>query len=243
MALSRKQWAARIPGRKALELAAKNRHRQAQAALTRARTIDQHPRGQLVTARDAASALLVRRRQQVLEARDGAAGRGSERVSARGAAFIAAFEGGASRDGKFRPYQDPVGVWTIGFGHTLGVSAASKPLTHKQAVELLLADLNRVYTPAVVSRLRTVHYQATQHELDALVSFVYNLGPGVLMRGRTAGNLLARLAGGSPSDTRRRAFADSLLQYDKAGSPPRALPGLTRRRRAERRLFLTGEYV
>ena len=34
---------------------------------------------------------------------------------------IATFEGGRSADGLFHPYQDPVGVWTIGYGHTAGV--------------------------------------------------------------------------------------------------------------------------
>lgn len=237
MPRTRRQWALLIPGRLKLERAAKRRHKIAQAALVAARNHGTHPRGALLAARNAASAVLVRRRAQVREAQRGALGLLDPtvlRVSPKGAEFIALFEGGASRDGMFRPYRDPVGVWTIGFGHTAGVHAGSTPLTRKQATALLLADLNQVYTPAVATRLHKYDVVVRQHELDALVSFAYNLGPAILDQPRTIGNALAR--------GNRTHVGDAILLYDKAGSPPRALPGLTRRRRAERQLWLTGLY-
>lgn len=233
MALSPAQWALRIPGRLARERAAKARHTAAQRALSAARGADAHPRARLVVERDAASKLLIKRRAQVAEAKAGARRRVTH-VSPAGAAFIARFEGGAGRDGLFRAYRDPVGVWTIGFGHTEGVHPSSKPLTHRQATDLLLHDLNVVYAPAVLRHV-PAGMPLSQSSLDALVSFGYNLGPAIFDPSHDAGKALA--------SRDRVALARSMRLYDKAGSPPRALAGLTRRRRAEARLLLTGQYT
>lgn len=152
-------------------------------------------------------------------------------VSSKGVAFIAEFEGGQGRDGLFHPYKDPVGIWTIGYGHTDGVGPKSKPLTKKQALALLKKDINKKYTPPVLKALKAAGVRPTQNELDALVSAVYNLGPGILDKGRTMGDAIR-------SKSRHR-MGDAFLVYNKAGSPPKSLPGLTRRRKAERKLFLT----
>jgi lysozyme len=70
----------------------------------------------------------------------------------------------------------------------------------------------------------------SQNEADALASLVYNLGPGILDDGRTMGSALR---------SRNRArIASAFLVYDMAGG--QHLPGLARRRRAERALFLKG---
>lgn len=146
-------------------------------------------------------------------------------VSPKAAAMIAQFEGGQSSDGLFHPYRDVVGVWTIGYGHTHGVSAASKPLTKAQALALLTQDLNQVYAPPV----NALGLPLNQNQFDATVSAVYNLGPGILDANRTFG-----------AELRARHWqkaADALLLYDHAGS--QRLPGLTIRRKAERALFLS----
>jgi len=151
-----------------------------------------------------------------------------EKVSAAGARFIADFEGGQSSDGLFHPYLDPVGVWTIGYGHTQGVGGRTKPLTRAEALALLRRDLDETYTPPVVRALKASGIAWTQPMLDATVSFVYNLGPGVLGPSYTFGRRLR--------DGNRKGAANSMLLYDKGGG--RRLPGLTRRRRAEHKLFL-----
>lgn len=156
--------------------------------------------------------------------------RGATRIGRRGIDLIASFEGGRSADGMFRPYKDPVGVWTIGFGHTRGVSRNSKPLTLSQAKALLRKDLDEIYTPPVVEAAKRAGIRLYQRELDALVSAVYNLGPGILGSQRTLGAALRT--------RNRRKIADALLAYTWAGG--KQLPGLVRRRAAERRLFLTG---
>lgn len=140
-------------------------------------------------------------------------------ISSAGIALIASFEGFVGH-----PYRDAVGVWTIGYGHTAGVGPNTPNITQAQAQALLRRDLEHTYVPPV-RRVKGLN----QHQFDALVSVVYNLGPGVIGPGHTLGDALAR------GDL--RAAADAILLYDKAGG--RTLPGLTRRRKAERQLFLS----
>jgi hypothetical protein len=104
------------------------------------------------------------------------------------------------------------------------VSLNSAHITEPQASALLARDLNRKYAPAV----HALRLPLNQHQFDALVSFVYNLGPGIVGPSHTIGQALLRKAW--------RAAADSMLLYDKAGG--RVLEGLRRRRVAERALFL-----
>ncbi|MNQ87056.1 Lysozyme RrrD [compost metagenome] len=68
----------------------------------------------------------------------------------------------------------------------------------------------------------------TQEQFDALVSFTYNLGINAL-KGST---LLRKLNSGD-----YEGAADEFLKWNKAGG--KILSGLTRRREAERMLFLS----
>lgn len=153
--------------------------------------------------------------------RPGPAGR--LKVSAAGVALIKDFEG-FPRGG--RPYQDMVGVWTIGYGHTKGVGPSSAPLSEPNASELLRHDLDDEYGPPV----NRLGLPLGQHQFDALVSFVYNCGQEAIASAKQVGRALR--AQNWP------AAADALLAWDKAGHPPVPVPGLTRRRRAERAMFL-----
>lgn len=147
--------------------------------------------------------------------------RPASKASPAAIALIAEFEGFRSK-----PYRDPVGVWTIGYGETKGIGPNTKPWSEPFAKQRLMARVARDYAPHVAR----LGLPLTQNQFDALTSVVYNLGPGVLDKGRSLGDAL------HARDMRRAA--DAILLYDKAGSPPRALPGLTRRRRVERALFL-----
>ncbi len=141
------------------------------------------------------------------------------KLSDKGAALLEEFEG-------FRAhaYRDAVGVPTIGFGSTKGVRMGDGPVTRAQARARLKREVDEVYG-AAVNRLGL---QLNQHQFDALCSFVYNLGPGAIGPSTGIGRALR-------AREWRRA-ADELLKWDKAGG--RTLLGLTRRRRAERALFL-----
>jgi GH24 family phage-related lysozyme (muramidase) len=150
------------------------------------------------------------------------------KINETGVKAIAAFEGSVKKGGKHVPYRDAVGVWTIGYGHTSGVGPKSKPLTEKQAQDLLLKDLNRIYVPPVVRAFKRNNLKLRQRELNAVASAVYNLGPGILEPGRTMGDAIR-------SQSRSR-IANAFLVYNRAGG--KVLAGLVKRRKAERKTFL-----
>ena len=143
------------------------------------------------------------------------------RTGPAGVALIKEFEGFPFGG---RPYKDMVGVWTIGYGHTEGVSASSNRLTERQASELLRKDLDEKYAPSVSA----IGVSLRQCQFDALVSFVYNCGPGAVSNQTQIGRALRAKQWSSA--------ADHLLDWNKAGGRP--VEGLTRRRKAERALFL-----
>jgi lysozyme len=141
------------------------------------------------------------------------------KLSTAGAHLIEAFEGFRSA-----PYRDAVGVWTIGFGSTAGVGPGTAPMTRAQAEARMMREVDASYGAAV----NGLGLPLNQNQFDALVSFVYNVGTGGIGSSSTVGMRLRQ------RDWPRAA--DALLAWDKAGG--RALPGLTRRRHAERDLFL-----
>lgn len=148
-------------------------------------------------------------------------------IGRNGLELITEFEGFYAR-----PYRDPVGVWTIGYGTTKGVGPSTRQISRPEALTRLRSELDSEYAPAVFRAARRAGKTLTRNEADALISAVYNLGPGVLAHDRSLGAALRKRHGW------RKATADALLLYDHAGG--QRLPGLSRRRRAERDLFLKG---
>ncbi|MHA1021695.1 lysozyme [Enterobacter ludwigii] len=144
-------------------------------------------------------------------------------TSEKGIALIKQFEGC-----KLTAYQDSVGVWTIGYGWTQPVDG--KPIragmTIKQETAERLLKTGLVGYESDVSRL--VKVGLTQGRFDALVSFTYNLGA----RSLSTSTLLRKLNVGDYAGA-----ADEFLRWNKAGG--KVLNGLTRRREAERALFLS----
>lgn len=122
-----------------------------------------------------------------------------------------------------KPYRCPAGVPTIGYGHTDGVRMTDPAITEAQAEELLRMDLQAF--AAGVNRL--VRVALTQGQFDALVSFAYNVGLGNLQRS----TLLKKLNAGDYSGA-----AAEFGRWTKAADGQQ-LPGLVRRRAAERALF------
>lgn len=144
------------------------------------------------------------------------------------------------------PYLCPADVWTIGWGHAItqgGMQlkgsanrARAKALfpggiTRPQAEILLRADL--IPRAAVVSRLARV--ALSDGQFGALISLLFNIGEGNL----AASTLLRRLNQGS-----YLAAADQFLAWDKArvNGVLTSLPGLVRRRKAERAMFLDADW-
>jgi lysozyme len=141
------------------------------------------------------------------------------KTSQRGIELIQEFEGCV-----LTAYQDGGGVWTIGYGHTAGVQEG-QVITQQDANEFLCDDLEE--TETAVDSL--VDVPVSQNEFDALVSFTYNLGQGNL----GSSTLLKLLNSGNPT-----LAADEFPKWNLVAGEPS--DGLTRRREAERSLFLEG---
>jgi lysozyme len=126
---------------------------------------------------------------------------------------------------RLQAYQDSVGVWTIGYGHTGPDVQPGMTITQAQAAALLQQDV--ASSVSCVNGAVTVDLQ--QNQFDALVDFAFNLGCGAL-RGST---LLKMVNAGD--------FAGAAGQFGRwvnAGGKP--LPGLVKRRAAEAALFAGG---
>ena len=137
--------------------------------------------------------------------------------SEAGLALIRKFEGL-----RLSAYKCPAGVPTIGYGTTKGVKMG-QAITRDEADRLLREDAKRLASHITA----LVKVKLSQHQFDALVSFVYNVGPSAF-----AGSTMLRLIN-------QGLYADAARQFqrwNKAGGE--VLPGLTRRRAAERDLFM-----
>ena len=91
----------------------------------------------------------------------------SMKISENGKSLIKKFEGC-----ELESYQDSVGVWTIGFGHTKGVRQGQS-ITKDEALAMLDEEL--IEYQEYVEKL--VEVPLNQDQFDALVCWVYNLGP------------------------------------------------------------------
>lgn len=139
------------------------------------------------------------------------------KINDRGLAIVKKFEGL-----ELKSYQDSVGVWTIGYGHTKGVKK-DQSCTESQAEAWLREDLAEA--EAAVTRLVTA--PLTSNQFSALVSFTFNLGAGNLTTSTLRRLLNRKDYGGA---------ANQFLHWAHAGG--KLLLGLQRRRQAERELFL-----
>lgn len=128
---------------------------------------------------------------------------------------------------RLEAYKDVVGVWTIGYGHT---SMAGPPtvkagmkITEQEATDLLISDLKK-YEEMVK---RNVKVDLNENQYGALVSFTYNLGEGNLRSSTLLKKINAKDFLGASNE---------FIKWNKAGG--QVLKGLTRRRNAEKALFL-----
>lgn len=122
------------------------------------------------------------------------------------------------------PYLCPAGKLTIGYGHLITNPREAHPITQHQACVILDLDLHTA-AEAVIKALGEC--AVTQGQFDALVSFVFNLGPAALERSRLLRYLKAGDTYGAADEFKRWVYV--------SGTKSR---GLMRRREAERRLFL-----
>ena len=139
-------------------------------------------------------------------------------LSAAGFVGITTYEGFRSD-----AYNDGVGVTTIGFGSTAGVKPGDR-ITVERALVTALADATR-HGEEIKKCIKVPLYQT---EFDAYSSFAYNVGTGAFC----GSTLLKKLNSGDYPG----ACAE-LSRWVKAGG--KVLPGLVKRRAAERKLCET----
>jgi lysozyme len=148
-------------------------------------------------------------------------------LSPAGLKLVQSFEGceRKQKGARFKAYVDPVGVLTIGWGHTNATGRtfdADTAWTQAECNAALREDMAK-FEAAVRANVKV---ELEQCQFDALVSFSYNCGVGSLK----SSTLLRKL--------NKRDFAGAAREFAKwnrAGG--RVLPGLTRRRAAEATLF------
>ncbi|MDM1042117.1 MULTISPECIES: lysozyme [Empedobacter] len=129
-----------------------------------------------------------------------------------------------------KPYLDPIGIPTIGYGATyypnkVKVTMKDKPLTEKQASDLLVQML-KVYENQVAL---LVTKPINQNQFDALVSFTYNVGATNLSK-----STLLKKLNVNPND---KSIADEFEKWNRAGD--KVLRGLTKRRKDEAALYFS----
>lgn len=138
-----------------------------------------------------------------------------------GVELIKSFEGL-----RLKAYRDSVNVLTIGYGHTGPDVRVGQVITEKEAERLLREDLGTAERGVESAITEDI----TDNQFAACVSLAFNVGVGAFRKSSivkyiNAGDVLLA--------------ADRFLLYNKAGG--KVLAGLTRRRKAERALFLTDD--
>jgi lysozyme len=143
-------------------------------------------------------------------------------VSERGIDLVKGFESFSPKS-----YRDVAGVWTIGYGTTRIDGDPVQPnmtCTQEEADEWLRNDINEHFREA--SEFISPDVTLNQNQVDALASFVYNVGVGNFKES----TLLKLINSGD-----MEGAADQFIRWNRAGG--RVYPGLTRRREAEAELF------
>lgn len=139
----------------------------------------------------------------------------NRKIGQAGLKLIMEFEGC-----RLTAYQCSAGVWTIGYGHTVGVYKGMK-ISQAQADAFLKQDIAKfekyINNPSYVPFTE----QLNQNQFDALVSFAFNLGQGNVKKLCVGRNI--------------NQIPSAMQKYCKAAG--RTLPGLQRRRKAEAALY------
>ena len=137
-------------------------------------------------------------------------------ISQEGLSLIKKFEGC-----ELEAYKCAAGVWTIGYGSIKGVKQGDT-ITQEEADNLLLYEMDE-YEGYIND---AVNVDLNQNQFDALVSWVFNLGPSNL----SSSTLLTRINNKDWKDV-----PNQIKRWNKAGG--KVLEGLIRRREAEALLF------
>jgi len=152
-------------------------------------------------------------------------------ISDNGCRFIQQFEGLC-----LLSYPDMAGVWTIGYGST---RIDGKPVVKGQKINLEQAvKAFREDTASIgVFLAQSVTVPLNQNQVDALFSFCYNLGMGSFTQSTLRKTI------NSKGTVTEKMFTDWNKVRDSHSNTLVPLEGLTRRRKAEYKLFTQQETV
>lgn len=146
---------------------------------------------------------------------------------------------------RLQAYKDPAGVPTIGYGTTVYPDGdkvrLGESITQSEATEFLAFDCSR-FAKAVTGLVKGV--ALNQNQFDALVSFVYNIGIGAFRESTMLDKLTAKDIKGAAAEFPRWNKATVPVTtvvkgVKKTTRVKKVLPGLVKRRAAERALFET----
>ncbi len=130
---------------------------------------------------------------------------------------------------RLHAYLDPVGIPSIGYGHT--PAKMGQTITQAQADQILLADIKHAADAVDVA---TRDVSTTDNQFSAMISLAFNIGVGAF-RGSTVLRQHRAMA--------YQEAGDAFLRWNKGHIDGGlvAIPGLTRRRTQERALYLAKE--
>jgi lysozyme len=123
---------------------------------------------------------------------------------------------------RLKAYKCPAGVWTVGYGHTRGVTSSTE--ISQSMADLFLQDDIR----PLERYINKLGINFRQGQFDAIVSFLFNLGEGNFNKSTLKKKILA---GGNDED-----IAAEFKKWNKAGG--KVLDGLTKRREEEAEMWL-----
>jgi GH24 family phage-related lysozyme (muramidase) len=141
----------------------------------------------------------------------------------------------ASEAFRARVYSDPVGFCTVGYGHLIkrvrcdGTEPREflPSISEAHATRLLAEDLELAEYPVLTEVSRDISF--SQAQFDALVDFVFNVGPRNFRESTLLKVINAKEFHLVPQQLRRWVYADG-----------KRLPGLVIRREREAALFMEG---
>jgi GH24 family phage-related lysozyme (muramidase) len=149
-------------------------------------------------------------------------------VSPEGVAFTCGWEGWVDHR-----YRDPIGLWTIGYGHLIKAGENFPPtITHDFGLNLLHTDMQKCVRAIVAAVHPEVLALFTDHMFDALCDWLFNCGPGAI----GVSILLKHINSGH-----FEYVPDDLCQWCKVTvyGVKQTHPGLLARRRREGELWTT----
>ncbi len=139
---------------------------------------------------------------------------------------------------RLTPYQDPIGLWTVGYGHLMAGKGKIKPEIREYSQAEVDALFDDDFNEHMAITLRVIANKARRrgitappmnhNQLGAVTSLVFNIGGGRFARS----TICTLLADGNFDDA-----AEEFWKWRMAGG--RVLNGLVKRRADEKQLFLS----